>query len=139
MKKTKELSVTNQIRIRYAMHGVAWMVAGIFKFFDNIPCRIISGVALLISIFLLIKFMFADREMEDEMAELNLYKAKAITLDLIKIIVCMLIISLTMINLIFDINLFSASIKSIIVPILFIVMGIENFLIGVIFNHFDKE
>ena len=139
MKSREKLSITNQIRIRYAMHGIAWTVVGIFKFFDNITCRIISSIALLISIFLLIKFLIADREMEDEMAEINLYKAKAITLDLLKIIVCMLIILLTMNKLVFDINLFATSIKSIIVPILFILMGIENFLIGVIFDRFDKE
>lgn len=139
MNNKKELSVTKQIRIRYAMHGIAWMVTGLFKFFDNIPCRCISIIALIISVFLLVKFLFADREMEDEMAEQNLYKAKAATLDILKIIVCVALIIMTAIDFVFEIELLSANLKNIIVPILFIIMGIENLLIGVIFNHYDKE
>lgn len=139
MNRKGKLSFTDQMRIRYALHGIAWMIAGVFKFFDNIPCRFISTVAIAVSVFLLVKFMHADRELEDEMARENLHKAKSATLDSLRIIACVVLIIFAVIDIAFSTELLAANIKSVIVPIMFIWMGIENLLIGLFFNRFDKE
>lgn len=138
MNHKKELNITNQIRIRYAMHGIAWMIAGVFRFFDNTFCRGISILAFAISVVLLMKVVLANRELEDEMAEFNLYKAKAATMDSLRILVCVVLIFIVVLTS-FGLDVLSINVKDIIVPILFIVMGIENLLVGLFFNHFDKE
>ena len=139
MNSKEKLSITNQFRIRYFLHGCTWIIAGVFKFFDNSPCRIICSISLAISVFLLVKFMFANRELKDEMAEQNLYKAKAAAMDLFRIGICVVLLIFVTLNRFFDAALGEVNIYSVIVPILFIEMGIENLLIGVYFNHFDKE
>lgn len=139
MKNKNELSITDQIKIRYAKHGFSWILTGILRFFDNIPCRILSTIALAVSIYFLVKYMFANKEAEDEMATQNLWKAKAYTLDQMKIIFCLALLAMTTLNFFTNQYFLAANIEQVLVPIAFLIMGVENFLIGIIFHYLDKE
>lgn len=132
--KKNILSIGNQIKYLKTLNGIAWILTGIFDIFHNPYCSIICVVC---SIFLMGKVHFSTKEQEDEMAIKNLKDAIASTHTIMDILFCIAIIAIRIIT-IFS---FSQNInwKDLIVPAFFIILGIENLLIGLKFNLLEKE
>ena len=135
--KENVISVGKQTKYLTTLNGFAWICAGIFSLFDNVPCEILKIVSLACSLILLLRVQFYQKENDDEMSIKNMTYARAATqktmhyLLLFATLVCMLFF------------LFPASrninVKHLIVPIFFLIVGIEDLLIGHYFKHFEKE
>ncbi len=135
--KKNILSIGNQIKYLKTLNGIAWILTGIFDIFNNPYCTIATIVCIVCSIFLMGKVHFSTKEQEDEMAIKNLKDAIASTHTIMDILFCITIIAMRIIT-IFS---FSQNInwKNLIVPAFFIILGIENLLIGLKFNQLEKE
>lgn len=135
MKEEKVMSIGKQIKYLKTFNGVAWIGTGIFEIFDNIPCEILTIICLLCSVFLLIRVQTSTKEAEDEMAERNLLGARALTQMQMHMLFCaiaVILMVLTKLPLSFDW-------KQIILPVFFIIMGIEDLLIGIHFKQLEEE
>lgn len=135
--KKNILSIGNQIKYLKTLNGIAWILTGIFDMFNNTYCTIATIVCIVCSVFLVGKVHFSTKEQEDEMAIENLKDAIVSTHMIMNILFCTAIIVVRVIT-IFS---FSQNInwENLIVPAFFIILGIENLLIGLKFNQLEKE
>jgi hypothetical protein len=137
MNEKNVMSIGKQIKYLKTFNGIAWIGTGIFEIFDNIPCEILTIICLLCSVFLLVRVQTATKEAEDEMAERNLIGARALTQMQMHILFCIaavLLMFLVKMPLPFSINW-----KQAIIPVFFIIMGIEDLLIGIHFKRLEEE
>ena len=127
MKISKKLSLAQSYKLRYTVNGIAWLVYSICHLFDNIACRLIGCVAMVVAIICLVSF-FRQGEEEDEMAMKHIYRAKAFSFDIILGgILIFGIISMVGADLKFNLN-----------DIYGFVVGVANIFIGYIFSHLEK-
>lgn len=83
---SRKISLIESRILMYIGNGIAWFVYGVLSFFNNVVCDILSAVFLVVGIIVLILGM-SSKEKDDEMSRHNLLKAKANTMDLLKIII----------------------------------------------------
>jgi uncharacterized membrane protein len=124
---SRKLSLSEAYKQRFVVSGCSWLVYAVSNLFGNIPCRIISIVALLIAIVSTAAF-FRKVENEDEMAIKHIYRAKANTHDcMFAVLLICVIISLVGAQFRVDLN-----------DVYGFVLGISNLLTGCLFMHFEK-
>lgn len=112
-------------------------------FFINIHnpvCSILASTVLLICVIMSIKSRSYAKEPDDEMSEYNLMKAKATTMDWLKIIICVILLLLAIVGLLHE---FFPVIKEnlnislgLIVPL---ILGITEIAIGFLFVKYEKD
>ena len=132
----KSMSFADQIRLSKVVCGISWIVAGFSGFFDNIVCSIIQFLAYLIFPISIILISTAKKENPDEMANENLCKAKAKTLD----IMCFCIAIIGIMAILIQIpNTISLDWSKVVTAAIFFVLGINELLVGVIFQKLEAE
>lgn len=123
----------------YIGNGSAWLAYGVLSLFDNIVCVILSTVFLLCGFASLLLGM-SSKEKDDEMSNHNLLKAKANTMDYLKIIVLVILMFISVIGLLHMIfpsineNVF-VSLKTVVSMII----GISEIMIGVLFLKYERD
>ena len=136
----KELNLVTSKCITYVVNGVGWLVYAFLSIFDNPVCSILASVALFICVIISIKSRCYATELDDEMSEYNLMKAKATTMDLLKIIICVILLLLAIVGLLREIfpvinETFKISL-GLIVPL---ILGITEIAIGFLFVKYEKD
>ena len=132
----KPMSCAEQIRLLKVVSGIAWIVVGIFGCFENTICLIIQILALLLCAINIIRVSAAKKENSDEMAEENLCKAKAKTLDIMHGVFCVIAIAAIFI---LGRNTITLDWAKVIPATFFIVLGIEELIVGVVFRKLEDE
>ena len=135
--KKKVMSIGIQIFLSRIVDGVAWIVAGIFSLFENIPCTIVCSVALLISIIVTAIVMKAEKEEDDEMSLQHIQAAKAYTQECIhKVIavIALVLLFVTRMNHGPEINW-----KLLILPAFYVLLGANDLLVGIKFKKLEEE
>ena len=132
----KVMSIQNQIKYLKTLNGIAWICAGIFKVFDNIPCMALTIVSFGCSVFMLLKVELSEKENEDEMAIRDLNDAKSMTLTQLHVIICVA----SVFFLFFVKSSLAQQINwsRLIVPAIFITLGIEDLLTGIHFKRLEE-
>ena len=132
----KSMSYAEQIRMLKVVSGIAWIVVGIFGCFENVVCSIIQILALLVCIINIVRVSVAKKENSDEMADENLCKAKAKTLDIMHGIFCVIAIAAMFI---FGRNTITLDWTKAIPAVFFIVLGVAELSVGVAFRKLEDE
>ena len=87
----KELGLVESKCLLYIGNGIAWLLFGIFSIFDNAICDIMGSICLFCGCSAII-ISNSSKEKDDEMSKHNLLKAKAVAMDLLKIIICFVLL-----------------------------------------------
>lgn len=81
--KRKELSYVNSVIFKYLLNGCGWFFYAITYIFKEYTVfDILSTIFIFIAVLTTLIVLITKHEDEDEMAQYNLHKAKAITYDL---------------------------------------------------------
>ncbi len=83
-KENKEpMSLSKKYNIRYTIDGLAWLLYAVVNLIpgDGIPLKIVCIILLLIAVICSVVSLVAKSDTEDEMSDLHINKAKAMTLD----------------------------------------------------------
>lgn len=83
-KENKEpMSLSKKYNIRYTIDGLAWLLYAVVNLIpgDGIPLKIVCIILLLIAVICSVVSLVAKSGTEDEMSDLHINKAKAMTLD----------------------------------------------------------
>ena len=136
----KELNLVTSKCLTYVVNGVGWLVYAFLSIFNNPVCSILASVTLIICVIISIKSRSYATEHDDEMSEYNLMKAKATTMDWLKIIICVILLLLTIMGLLHEIfpiikETFNISL-GLIVPLM---LGITEIAIGFLFVKYEKD
>lgn len=128
MKRKEKLSLVKSIIIQYLINGLAWFVYAFSLLFENLPCKIIAAVSMLVAVSCSVISIFSKKEPEDEMSNVHMIKSKAV--------VCDLVYTATLIfTLLIPANVtFSIPIKFM-SPLL---LGIIQIVIGFMFVYYEK-
>lgn len=132
----KSMSYAEQIRLLKVVSGIAWIVVGISGCFENIVCSIIQILALLVCIINIVRVSVAKKENSDEMADENLCKAKAKTLDIMHGVFCVIAIAAMFV---FGRNTITLDWTKAIPAVFFIVLGVAELSVGVAFRKLEDE
>lgn len=134
----KIMSISNQVKYFKTINGITWICAGIFDIFDGIFFSAITCIMLIISVILQLTVSFANKESDDELSSLNRIKAGADTQSIMHIIFCAASVVLLLLT---RISFISTAInwKQLIVPMFFIIIGLENFVWGICFKKHEEE
>ena len=136
MKTLRTMSFAEQIRTLKFVNGHAWIIAGIFGCFDNMICRIIQILALLVGVINVFYVFAAKGENSDEMADENLCKAKANALDTMQRVFCFIAILAMLIS---EKNTITLAWTKVIPAVFFILLGAEDLLVGITFRRLEDE
>ena len=134
MKKT--MSFAEQIQTLKVVTGAAWICVGVFSCINNPIFTILQIVALLVCIVNVVRVSSAEKEESDEMAQENLYKAKAKALDLMHGILGLIAIAAM---LFLGKNTVTLDWAEVIPAIFFIILGIQELMIGITFRKLEEE
>lgn len=136
----KEFNLVTSKCLAYVVNGVGWLVYAFLLIFDNPVCLILASVALLICVTISIKSRRYATESDDEMSKYNLMKAKATTMDWLKIIMCVILLLFVIVGLLHE---FFPVIKEtfhislgLLVPL---ILGITEIAIGFLFVKYEKD
>lgn len=135
----KKIGLIESRILVYIGNGSAWLAYGVLSLFDNIVCGILSTVFLLFGITSLLLGM-SSKEKDDEMSKHNLLKAKAHTMDLLKIIILAILVINSVLALLHTIipslneNIF-VSIKTV-VPM---IIGASEIMTGSLFLKYERD
>ncbi len=81
--KRKELSYVNSVIFKYLLNGCGWFFFAItYMFIEHTVFHILAIIFISVAVITTLIVLITKREDEDEMAEYNLHKAKALTFDL---------------------------------------------------------
>ena len=83
-KENKEpMSLSKKYNIRYTIDGLAWLLYAVVNLIpgDGIPLKVVCIILLLIAVICSVVSLVAKSDTEDEMSDLHINKAKAMTLD----------------------------------------------------------
>lgn len=133
------MRIAEQIKLLKVVGGIAWIITGIFSCFENIVCSVIQLLAVIVSMMSIIRVSVAQKEYPDEMADENLCKAKAQTLDIMHIIFMVVSIVVIMAILILGTENITLSWSKVIPGIFFFTIGIEDLSVGIIFQKLESE
>ena len=134
--KKREMSVGEQIRYTKTLSGISYIFVGIFEFFDNLPCQFLCIVFLVISLYLTYKVSSSKKENYDEMAEKNLIEAESFSLKRLQTLLCIIAVLLIAISVLFPSLSFSGQF---LIPLLFVIIGVANLMVGIKFYKLEKE
>ena len=132
MKNEKTMPLVKSIVIQYLIGGLAWFGYGFTLLFDNLPCKIIAALLMLIALTCSLITIFCKKESQDEMSNVHMIKAKAASCNFIHEIALVLGI-IVPITIIFNVN--------ILIPLKFlfpIILGIIRIIIGIMFVYYEK-
>lgn len=135
----KPMRITEQIKLLKVVSGIAWIITGIFSCFENVVCSVIQLLAVIVSMMIVIRVSVAQKEYPDEMADENLCKAKAQTLDIMHIIFMAASIVAIMAILILGIENIALSWPKVIPGIFFFTTGVEDLCVGIAFQRLEAE
>lgn len=130
----KEMSCAEQIRLLNTVGGVAWIVVGVSNCFENTAFLIVRILGLLVCIASIVRVSVAQKENADEMAEENLCKAKAKTLDTMHGLFCVIAIAAMFV---LGRGAVALDWAKVIPAVFFIVLGVERLLVGVNFRKLE--
>ena len=138
MKKEHSImSIGTQSFLGSVVVGMIWIVVGIIRLFDNPILDIIHFVLLVSAFSLMVFIMKANREEDDEMSSYNFTKAKAKTCDFMHLVCCgIAIIALLLFALFED---YIVSWPRIVVSIIFLLIGIQDVITGIVFHTLEAE
>lgn len=136
----KEFNLVTSKCLAYVVNGVGWLVYAFLLIFDNPVCLILASVALLICVTISIKSRRYATESDDEMSKYNLMKAKATTMDWLKIIMCVILLLFAIVGLLHEFfpvikETFNISL-GLLVPL---ILGITEIAIGFLFVKYEKD
>ena len=134
--KKGRMSVGEQIRYTKTLSGVSYILVGIFEFFDNLPCQFLCIVFWVISLYLTYKVSSSKKENYDEMAEKNLIEAESFSLKRLQTLLCIIAVLLIAISVLFPSLSFSGQF---LIPLLFVIIGVANLMVGIKFYKLEKE
>ena len=135
----KKIGLIESKILVYIVNGSAWLAYGVLSLFDNIVCVILSTVFLLCGIVSLLLGM-SSQEKDDGMSKHNLLKAKATTMDWLKIIILVVLMINSVLGLLHTIfpslneSLF-VSIKTV-VPM---IIGVSEIMTGSLFLKYERD
>lgn len=135
-----KLSLVTSKCITYVANGVGWVAYACLSVFDNLVCSVFAIAALLICIIITIKSHSFSAEPDDEMSEYNLMKAKAATMDWLRIIICLVLVLIAVAALLQ--TAFPAINENInlsfglVVPL---ILGITDIATGLFFVKYEKD
>jgi hypothetical protein len=135
------MSIGKQSKYLGILNGVAWILTGIFGFFDNIPCQVLTIIGLLCSLFLLVRVSIAKKESGDEMSDQNLKEALAqthIEMHRIFTVVVIVLVAISIFSLYRPVDLL-INWRNFIVPAYFVIIGIDYLLTGIHFKQLEEE
>lgn len=128
MKNRKEMSVMKQSVLKNFIDGAAWCLYGGFALFDNIPCRIISIIFLVVAIASCGLALFAKQEEDDEMSTLHMRHAKSTSYSIMIAAVAIIgIISIVKNDMVFNYR-----------HIYPFVLGVAEIIVGICFAVYEK-
>lgn len=83
-KKHKEpMSLSKKYNIRYTIDGLAWLLYAVVNLIPGggIPLKVVCIILMLVAVICSVLSLVAKSDTEDEMSDLHVNKAKAMTLD----------------------------------------------------------
>ena len=124
----------------YFISGFGWLFYGIFSAFDNIVLNYLGAVFFLIGVVAGMKIQKLSYEKEDEMSQHNMMKAKAATLDFLRIAVCIVLIILMVFSVL---SRTFPGIKEIvelnITLVLALIFAVIQFSVGIYYMKYEKD
>lgn len=136
MKKNTVLSIVTQVEISNTIQGAFWIGAGFFGLFDNLICRLLTLLMLLLAIACLAVLRTHKREADDEMSESHMKDAQAHTLSAVQTILTVIAIAVPFIP---NDILNTLNWNRVLPCILFIIIGLLNVITGITFKHIEEE
>ncbi len=79
----RKMSVTTRITLQSLVCGLLWMLAGVGSVIHTVPALIMSVVFLVAALIIFALIGLSVNESGDEMSQLNLYKAKSRTFNIV--------------------------------------------------------
>lgn len=134
--KDKLLLYSERVKLEKILLGSLWAVSGISSLFNSTLSLILQILSLSTVVYTLVRVSFAKAESADEMAELNMNKAKAVASD------CMLMLSCctAIIAILFLRNTtLSIGMNQLIPAVVFFVMGSHSVITGLAFRKFEDS
>lgn len=135
--KNKAMSISIQSFWGRIVIGILWIGVGIVEMLDGLVVNIVQAVLLVGAVIILVAVTRADREKGDEMSDYNCTKAKAKTSDLMHFVFCgAAIVSALVFGLLKNADI---SWTRVIPSLFFILIGIQNLIMGVVFCRLEAE
>lgn len=117
--------------------GCLWIGSGISGMFDNTFCRIIHLVLLAAAIAIMIMLMRVNLEKDDEMSLYNYTQAKAKSSSIMHLVFCIgSVVSAICAGLLKDVDV---SWYRVIPEMFFVLMGVHDLAIGLVFRKLEAE
>lgn len=134
MKKT--LSIKEQMFLLKVVSGITWIVAGVFGYFENIAATVVVALAMLVSIFCLVRVMAAKREMSDEMSDQHFAMAQSEAMTKLHWILCVFALVLMLVEAL-PVRL-SINWHELLISVFFIIIGLSNLFTGFTFKRLEE-
>ena len=132
----KPFRYSTQIALRETINGLLWCIAAILWAFDNPVCRVICVLLLAIAVVSQAFSIFGKFEKSDEMATANLREAKAVSLDISRII----LLAVSVVLLMIPKEVFSSiNWRNIIYPAVVFMVGLPEVITGLMFKRIEEE
>lgn len=136
----KEISLVKGRVISYLMNGIGWLLYGIFSMHENEICSVIAVGVLTICILMKTKNEIMIKQSDDEMSMYNLMRAKAITMDFLRVIVLGTLMIVAVIKLFEEIfPSINGNISASVVLFVPLILGITDIMIGLFFLKFERD
>lgn len=132
----KKLTYSDSIKLEYTFFGVIFIISGILGFVDGIIATIASAVSFVICLYVMVRCLVSKREKPDEMATENLNRAKALAMDIMLLVYCVLAIAGSLLALHVDIPI---KMTTLLLSGCFIILGANKFLIGLLYTKYEEE
>lgn len=134
--KMKPFRYSTQIVLRETINGLLWCIAAILWVFDNPACKAICVVLLAIAVSSQAFSIFGKFEKSDEMATANLREAKAVSLDISRII----LLAVSVVLLMIPKEVFSSiNWGKFIYPAVVFIAGLPEVITGMVFKRIEEE
>ena len=134
--KMKPFRYSTQIVLMETINGLLWCIAAILWVFDNPACKGICVVLLAIAVSSQAFSIFGKFEKSDEMATANLREAKAVSLDISRII----LLAVSVVLLMIPKEVFSSiNWRNIIYPAVVFMVGLPEVITGLMFKRIEEE
>ena len=136
-KENSIMSIGTQSFLGSVVVGIIWLAVGIIRIFDNFILDIIHMVLFIIALIVMFVLMKANREEDDEMSSYNNLKARAKTCDIMHFVYCGAAIIFVLVVALFENHIVSW--PRIGISIFYILMGIQDIIIGIVFRSLEAE
>ena len=132
----EQMSVQKQILYSKTLNGIFMICAGMFEFFDNILCQFLCVMFLAVACYLSSKELLSKKEKYDEMARKNLAEAESFAFGLLVTLFCIFSIFLNVSSYFVSSLSFRAEF---LIPLLFVIIGIADLMVGIKFRQLEEE